>query len=199
MSIPLDELEALADNEDVRYASSAGVLRFGVQFLTDDTPQAPPPPRIKARVRIRFEACDAVVKASLCASGKAVECSLSEARTVVLRSSHSEIDVLCISTAEGSLRVPLGLLPDGKYPTETWSVGADVQLSLRVERASEERPATPASPGVPVEQNPSLGKGASSRPPPKVSKGPCPSAARWSACRKIRSWWTATAGGSSRI
>ena len=151
---PLDELEALADNEDVKYAQSAGVLRFGVVFLTDDKPQAPPPPRTKARVRIRFEACDAVVKAALCASGKAVECSLTEARTVVLRSSHSEIDVLCISTAEGSLRVPLGLLPDGRYPTETWSVGADVQLSLRVERASEERPQTPASPGVPVEAKP---------------------------------------------
>ncbi|CAH0378660.1 unnamed protein product [Pelagomonas calceolata] len=151
---PLDELEALADNEDVRYASSSGVLRFGVVFLTDDKPQAPPPPRVKARVRIRFEAGDAVVKAALCASGKVVECSLTEARTVVLRSSHAEIDVLCISTSEGSLRVPLGLLPDGKYPTETWSVGSDVQLSLRVERASEERPATPASPGVPVEQKP---------------------------------------------
>ena len=117
---PLDELEALADNEDVKYAQSAGVLRFGVVFLTDDKPRAPAPPRIKARVRIRFEACDAVVKAALCASGKVVECSLTEARTVVLRSSHSEIDVLCISTAEGSLRVPLGLLPDGRYPTETW-------------------------------------------------------------------------------
>jgi hypothetical protein len=148
-------LEALADNEDVKYAQSAGVLRFGVVFLTDDKPQAPPPPRIKARVRIRFEASDnTVVKASLSASGKAVECSLTEARTVVLRSSHAEIDVLCISTSEGSLRVPLGLLPDGRYPTETWSVGADVQLSLRVERASEERPATPASPGVPVEAKP---------------------------------------------
>jgi hypothetical protein len=117
---PLDDLEALADNEDVKYAQSAGVLRFGVVFVTDDTPRAPPPPRVKARVRIRFEACDAVVKASLSASGKVVECSLTEARTVVLRSSHAEIDVLCISTSDGSLRVPLGLLPDGRYPTETW-------------------------------------------------------------------------------
>lgn len=151
---PTDELEPLSANDEVRYARPAGVLRFGVVFLQEGVvPSSPAPPRVKARVRIRFEASSgAVVKAALGASGKAVECALNESRTVVLRSSHAEIDVLCISCSDGELRVPLGFLPDGRYPTEAWTLGdREVFLSIRMERATDERPPTPASPCVPTE------------------------------------------------